>query len=171
MSILPGGQKEKTPVASKRKSSKVDFGTLQPLKSSSTVKNFAGYRDSNAAKNSVLRKLDSKRKDSDVDSDMDDEQDDERTVQTTVEDADDDKDESESKKFLSPEDAERGQSLAEGVKKINLVSMLYPMLTTIYSFSLVEASGLSRAVTCPIPIAGNAKVSITSNHCRFHPRS
>jgi hypothetical protein len=123
MSILPGDVKEKTAVSTKRKSSKVDFGTLQPLKAASTVKNFAGYRDANAAKHSVLRNLDNKRKDSDVDSDMDDDPDEERTPQPTVEDADDDKEDSGSKRFLSPEDAARQQSLAEGVKKINLVSV------------------------------------------------
>lgn len=119
MSILPGAKVKPEP-STKRKSSKVDFATLQPLKSANTVKNFAGYRDNNAAKHSILRNLNGRNKGSDADSDMDEDEDDRDTAKPTVEDAD--VDDSGSKKFLSPEDAARQQSLADGVKKINLVS-------------------------------------------------
>jgi hypothetical protein len=120
MGMLPA-PKTTTPVSSKRKSGTVDFSKLQPLKSASTVKNFAGYRDANAEKHSVLRKLVKKRKDDDdMDSDGDGDDLIEGSSKRDVEPSDD-KD-VDVNKLLSPEDAERQKDLAEGVKKINLVS-------------------------------------------------
>ena len=112
-----------TPASTKRKSGTLDFSKLQPLKSTSTAKNFAGYRDQNASKNSVLRRLGKKRKDDDeMDSDADDNDDEEDTKPSGTED---DEKEPNGNDMLSPEDAVRQETLAEGVKKINLVSMLH----------------------------------------------
>jgi hypothetical protein len=121
MGIIPS-PKAATPVASKRKSGTVDFSKLQPLKSASTVKNFAGYRDANLEKHSVLRKLDTKRKDDDDDMDSEGEEVDAEPKKSI--EHDEDKDEVNANKLLSPEDAERQKELAEGVKKINIVSRL-----------------------------------------------
>jgi hypothetical protein len=120
MGMLPA-PKTTTPVSTKRKSGTVDFSKLQPLKSASTVKNFAGYRDQNAEKHSVLRKLVKKRKDDDDMEDSDGEADD--LINPSKQDVEpsDDKD-VDVNKLLSPEDAERQKDLTEGVKKINLVS-------------------------------------------------
>jgi hypothetical protein len=111
-----------TPASTKRKSGTLDFSNLQPLKSTSTAKNFAGYRDQNASKNSVLRRLGNKRKEDDeMDSDADD-NDDEEDKAAAVEE--DDEKEPNGNDMLSPEDAVRQETLAEGVKKINLVSAI-----------------------------------------------
>ena len=108
MGILTNPSQQKTPASAKRKSASLDFSNLQPLKSSSTVKNFAGYRDANIAKHSVMRKLEKKKKGDDLDSDMDDDDDaeDEPAVKATAGDLEDDK-EIDAKKLLSPEDAAR----------------------------------------------------------------
>jgi len=120
MGILASAPEVKTSTSAKRKSGTLDLSTLAPLKSASTIKNFAGYRDANAAKNSVLRKLNKKRKDDDSDMDEDDD-DDDSTPKESIENPDEDKDLS-GATMLSPEDALRQQSLAEGVQKINLVT-------------------------------------------------
>jgi hypothetical protein len=121
MGIL-AAPKSATPVSSKRKSGTVDFSKIQPLKSGSTVKNFAGYRDVNAGKNSILRKLEKKQKNNDDDDDMDSEGDEAGANLKKSIEQDDDKD-GDGNKLLSPEDAERQKELTEGVKKINIVSL------------------------------------------------
>src|SRR4051812_42831224 len=114
MGILAGSSQAKTPVAAKRKSGTLDLSAIAPLKGSSTAKNFTGYRDANAAKNSVLRKLNSKRKDNDSDMDDDDDDGDQAvSPKQSIEDSDV-KDDS-TNKMLSPEDALRQEKLAEGV--------------------------------------------------------
>jgi hypothetical protein len=120
MGILPT-PKSVTPVSTKRKSGTVDFSKIQPLKSGSTVKNFAGYRDANAEKHSILRKLEKKRKEDD-DDDMDSEGEGADSKLKQSVEQDDDKDDVDANKLLSPEDAARQKELSEGVKKINIVS-------------------------------------------------
>jgi hypothetical protein len=127
MGILQSSSTAKTPTASKRKSG-IDFSKLQPLKSSSTVKNFTGYRDANAAKNSVLRKLEKKGKpNGEEDDEMDSEGDDDDVDYERKMPQDDEAAEAAEAngKLLSPEDAARQENLAEGVKKINLVPILF----------------------------------------------
>jgi hypothetical protein len=120
MGILQSTEKPKTLVSVKRESTGLDFSNLKPLKSASSAKNFAGYRDAEAGKDSVLNRLKSKQtKDEDeMDSDADDEG---EELQRKRAEADDD-DEPKTKTLLSPEDARKEDRLAEGVKKINLVS-------------------------------------------------
>lgn len=118
MGILSGPPETKTPTSSKRKSG-LDFSNLQPLKSSSTAKNFAGYRDVNASKKSFLRRLGKEPKgDDEMDSDVDDDVDAEDKIPS---EAGGDDEEPNGNAMLSPEDALRQERLAEGVKKINLV--------------------------------------------------
>ncbi|KAF2664002.1 hypothetical protein BT63DRAFT_461119 [Microthyrium microscopicum] len=121
MGILGGSTTApKTPIEIKRKSGNVDFSKLQPLKAK--PQNYEGYRDANAAKHSVFRGLDKKRKDDDMDSD-EDEIDEAVSPKGTVklEPDEEDKDDASGVGLLSPEDAARQRDLAEGVKKINLL--------------------------------------------------
>jgi hypothetical protein len=119
MGILPT-PKVVTPVTSKRKSATVDFSNLTPLKPSSTVKNFSGYRDRDAEKHSVLRKIMSKGKGEDDEMDSEGEDMEQELAPST--EPQDEKDDIEPSRLLSPEDAEKQKTLLEGVKKINLVS-------------------------------------------------
>ncbi|KAF2818961.1 hypothetical protein CC86DRAFT_375394 [Ophiobolus disseminans] len=97
-----------SPVASRRKSGALNFGSLKPLDAASGTKNFGGYRDA------TVQSPESKVKaEHDMDSDADDEDD------VKVEDVDDEKDDN-AKGLLSPEDALKQGELAEGVRKIKL---------------------------------------------------
>ena len=154
MGILPT-PKSATPVSTKRKSGTVDFSKIQPLKSGSTVKNFAGYRDVNAEKHSILRKLEKKQKgddDDDMDSEGEGEGVDSKLKQSVEQD--DDKDDVDANKLLSPEDAARQKELSEGVKKINIVSFsVCEYLSLTCSNPLVaQASSISRSSRTSIPI-------------------
>ncbi|KAF2167236.1 hypothetical protein M409DRAFT_54422 [Zasmidium cellare ATCC 36951] len=103
--------KQKTPIAAKRKSSGPDFSKFGPLKSTGTV-GFSGYRDPSNAK----RKNKGEDKDADaMDSDADDE-DEERLPQGSDVDIKHENGNS----LLSPEDAKRTGELSEGVQKIKL---------------------------------------------------
>ncbi|KAF2464746.1 uncharacterized protein BDR25DRAFT_241810 [Lindgomyces ingoldianus] len=108
MGILsPEKVQQASPVATRRKSSGLNFGDLKPLNASTGVKNFAGYRDpSQQSPRSRKKDLDG------IDSDADDED------EVKAEDTEDDKDDG--KGLLSPEDALRQGELAEGVRKIKL---------------------------------------------------
>ncbi|KAF2660561.1 hypothetical protein K491DRAFT_589024 [Lophiostoma macrostomum CBS 122681] len=107
MGILDPEKTQATPVAQRRKSTGLDFGSLKPLNASTGTKNFGGYRESAQSP---------KKKDADaMDSDAEDE--DEDKIKT--EDVDDDRDVTD-KGMLSPEDALRQGELAEGVRKIKL---------------------------------------------------
>ena len=109
MGIL-SSEKEPTPASSRRKSTGLNFGDLKPLnqKSSTSTKNFGGYRDSGA------QSPKSKNANS-MDSDAEDDDDDKRKDT----EAEDDRDDT-GKGFLSPEDAMRQGELAEGVRKIKV---------------------------------------------------
>lgn len=103
-------EKEAAPASARRKSTGLNFGDLKPLSqaSSTSTKNFGGYRDSGAqspkSKNAGT-----------VDSDAEDDDDDK------ARDADvDDEKEVSGKGLLSPEDAVRQGELAEGVRKIKV---------------------------------------------------
>ncbi|KAH7139497.1 hypothetical protein B0J11DRAFT_610859 [Dendryphion nanum] len=103
-------EKEAAPASVRRKSTGLNFGDLKPLNqaSSTSTKNFGGYRDAGAQ--SPKSKTAAT-----VDSDAEDD-DDEKTGDADV---DDDK-EVTGKGLLSPEDAVRQGELAEGVRKIKL---------------------------------------------------
>jgi hypothetical protein len=117
MGILTSSEQPKTPITKKRGSG-IDFSNLKPLKSSSTAKNFAGYRDAEASKNSVLNRLAKRTKDEDdMDSDVEEDGEELPLKKPELEEEEDPKDNN----FLSPEDVNRSDRLAEGVKKINLV--------------------------------------------------
>ena len=104
-----------SPVATRRKSTALDFGNLKPLNASAGVKNFGGYRDpAQLSPTSKKKSVDA------MDSDVDD--DDE--VKLKVEDVEDDKDIG-GKGMLSPEDALRQGELAEGVRKIKVMRSLF----------------------------------------------
>jgi hypothetical protein len=166
MGILSTTPEPLTPASAKRKSGNLDFSKLQPLKSSSTAKNFAGYRDQNVSKNSVLRHLGKKRRDDDdMDSDADNNEDVEYEDKMPTA-AEDDEKEPNGADMLSPEDAVRQETLAEGVKKINLVSNLQPVsiidspLLTLYKLKrqhshepLSQASPTSQNQKSPSPAA------------------
>ena len=109
MGILTSKDQSKvTSPAAKRKSGTVDFGSLKPLNADTGTKNFGGYRETSPK---------SKKKSQDaMDSDADDEDD------VKVEDMDDDKDVVD-RGLLSPEDALKQGELAEGVRKIKVISI------------------------------------------------
>ena len=114
MGILETPEAEKTPVATKRKSSGPDFSKLGPLTKFGTV-GFSGYRDKTASK----RKSKAKAVDEDaMDSDAED-NDDGPGVEL-----DEDVDvKQENGKMLSPEDARRQCEIADGVQKIKVRSL------------------------------------------------
>jgi hypothetical protein len=144
MGILAGTSQPKTVVTVKRKSGTLDLSTIQPLKGSSTVKNFTGYRDAHAAKHSVLRKLTGKRKDDSLDSDMDDDDDQDTAIGPNMAVDDVDTEREDEGRLLSPEDAARQERLAEGVQKINLVSFFYFPWTLVASCCLLTELQLKR---------------------------
>ena len=118
MGILETDEKKVTvaSTATRRKSG-LDFGSLKPLNAAGT-KNFGGYRDMQSPK--------AKKKSEDaMDSDADDE-DDQKPVE-----ADDDKDVID-KGMLSPEDAAKQGELAEGVRKIKVISINSKMRFLVY---------------------------------------
>ncbi|KAF2871833.1 hypothetical protein BDV95DRAFT_27018 [Massariosphaeria phaeospora] len=97
-----------SPVASRRKSAGLNFGSLKPLDSKTGTKNFGGYRDaSQSSPKSQKRNTDA------MDSDGEDDDD------VKPEDVEEDGDPS-AKGMLSPEDALRQGELEEGVRKIKL---------------------------------------------------
>jgi len=119
MGILSTPQQDKTPVATKRKSGQLDFSNLTPLNSDKGTKGFVGYRDSTSS--SLKRILRGKKKGKDVDamdSDVDD--DDEEDEKDKLADVDDIDIKEENDKFLSPDEALKQDSLAEGVRKIRV---------------------------------------------------
>ena len=118
MGILSTPQQDKTPVATKRKSGQLDFSNLTPLNSDKGTKGFAGYRDPTSS--SLKRMLRGKKQGKDVDamdSDVDDDDDDEKDKLADVDDIDV---KEENSKFLSPDEAFKQDSLAEGVRKIRV---------------------------------------------------
>lgn len=120
MGILSTPQQEKTPVATKRKSGQLDFSNLTPLNSDKGTKGFSGYRDPTSS--SIKRMLRGKKKGKDVDamdSDVDDEDEDENEKDKLV-DVDESDIKEEKDKFLSPDEAIKQDSLAEGVRKIRV---------------------------------------------------
>ena len=119
MGILSTPQQDKTPVATKRKSGQLDFSNLTPLNSDKGTKGFAGYRDPTSS--SLKRMLRGKKKGKDVDamdSDVDD--DDDEDEKDKLADVDDIDTKEENGKFLSPDEALKQDSLAEGVRKIRV---------------------------------------------------
>lgn len=106
--LAPEKGAQTSPVATRRKSSGLDFGNLKPLNATTGTTNFRGYRDP------AQQSPKSKKKIADaMDSDADDEDD------VKAQEVDDDKDPS-GKGMLSPEDALRQGELAEGVRKIKV---------------------------------------------------
>ena len=119
MGILSTPQQDKTPVATKRKSGQLDFSNLTPLNSDKGTKGFAGYRDPTSS--SLKRMLRGKKQGKDVDamdSDVDDDDDDDE--KDKLADVDDIDVQEENSKFLSPDEAFKQDSLAEGVRKIRV---------------------------------------------------
>lgn len=96
-----------SPVASRRKSGALNFGSLKPLDAATGTKNFGGYRD--MQQQSPKSKV---KNEDDMDSDADEDE-------IKQEEVDDDKDDS-GKGLLSPEDALKQGELAEGVRKIKV---------------------------------------------------
>jgi hypothetical protein len=151
MGILQNSAATKPATSSKRKSG-IDFSKLQPLKSSSTVKNFTGYRDANAAKNSVLRNLEKKGKKDDDEMDSEGDEDDEVDYEEKMP-RDDEATDNTNGKLLSPEDAARQENLAEGLKKINLVCrIVFFDVRFMLIPSPAQAPALYRASVCAIAI-------------------
>lgn len=115
MGILPPpAQPAKTPVAAKRKSTQLDFGTITPLSTSAPgTKNFAGYRDTTASnhKGGKLGNEDT------MDSDNDEDDDGDKRI-----DEDDGKDHP--IKELSLEEAMQEEKLSEDVRKIRVRPLL-----------------------------------------------
>lgn len=114
MGILETPEAEKTPVATKRKSSGLDFSKLGPLTKFGTV-GFSGYRDKTASK----RKSKAKAGDEDA-MDSDAEDNDEGPGVELDEDVDV---KQENGKMLSPEDARKQGEIADGVQKIKVRSL------------------------------------------------
>jgi hypothetical protein len=121
MGILPNAPQVKVHAP---KRSSIDFAALKPLKSSTAAKNFAGYRDAESSKSSVLNRLNKRNKDEDgMDSDGEEDEG-EEPQQKRPEIEEEEEDELKGNQFLSPDDITKQDRLAEGVKKINLVSIL-----------------------------------------------
>ena len=143
---------KKTPASARRKSTGLDFTSLKPLTSTGT-KNFAGYRDSSTTTPPFNKVKASKRKDDDaMDSDADDE---DSKISEEVDDSDV---KSDSKGMLSPEDALRQGELAEGVRKIKVLSLfhfqiLHPLLQVHLPPPFIPRSSiLIPYLLTPIPI-------------------
>lgn len=120
MGILPPPtQPTKTPVAAKRKSTQLDFGSIAPLSTSAPgTKNFAGYRDTAASK----RKEGRPGNDDTMDSDNEEDDEGDKHI-----DEDDGKDQP--IKELSLEEAMQEEKLSEDVRKIRVCLHLLPNKT------------------------------------------
>ena len=113
MGILQAPKTEKTPTSAKRKSVPIDFSSLGELKKEGTV-GFSGFRE---AEKSRSRRKSLKGKDQDdMDSDSDE---DEEGVIGKMDDVDD-VEPKKNKSLLSPEDAERSEKLAGGVRSMKV---------------------------------------------------
>jgi hypothetical protein len=109
-----------SPVASRRKSGALNFGSLKPLDATSGTKNFGGYRD--ASQQSPKSKVK-------LEDDMDSDADDEDEVKAEV--VDDEKEDNGGKGLLSPEDALKQGELAEGVRKIKVRTFVSIHVSTV----------------------------------------
>jgi hypothetical protein len=111
MGILPPpAQPTKTPVATKRKSAQLDFGSIAPLSASAPgTKNFAGYRDTAT----TAKKGGKAGNDDAMDSDVEEDEDGDKRI-----DEDDGKDQP--IKELSLEEAMQEELLSEDVRKIRV---------------------------------------------------
>lgn len=117
MNILPSpkGQITTPDITQKRKSQQDPFARLKPLKPGGAMGSYE-YRDPGARSTSTGN---AKSKASRTDSDMDSDEDDEIGDKTPVPTEDSDLRES-SGVLLSPEDANRAEEVAEGVKRIRV---------------------------------------------------
>lgn len=121
MGLIPtkNPSKNGTSTTDKRRSTKVDFGTLNPLKSTGTV-GFSAFRDNAATKARKSSNGDLGGNAMVDDSDEDDE--DDRVVKMGELE---DKEVKDSKALLSPEDAKRQGELADGVGRIKVCHAPY----------------------------------------------
>lgn len=116
MGIVQPTKSEKATVSAKRKSLNTDFASLGPLKKEGTI-GFSTFRD-NGTRPEPRRKFSKKENVDAMDSDSEDEVDE---VVGKMEDVDE-IDVKKENDLLSPEDAERTGELAEGVRKIKVIS-------------------------------------------------
>jgi len=118
MGLIPTKTPSKngTSASEKRRSTRgVDFGTLNPLKSTGTV-GFSTFRDNGTPKARKSSNADlGGNAMVDIDSDEDDDEDRVAKMQDLA-----DKDVKDSKELLSPEDARRQGELADGVGRIKV---------------------------------------------------
>jgi hypothetical protein len=131
MGILPPpAQPTKTPVAAKRKSTQLDFGSIAPLSTSAPgTKNFAGYRDTAAT--ASKRKGGKPGNDDAMDSDIEEDEDGEKRI-----DEDDGKDQP--IKELSLEEAMQEEKLSEDVRKIRVCCLNSSELVDLFTNTFVS---------------------------------
>jgi hypothetical protein len=124
MGILAPKQQKIATGPAKRRSAQLDFGKLAPLKPGGTV-GFSSFRDQDIS--STRRNKSRKKSNGSVgvameeDSDEDDE---DGELLGKMEDVDD----KEVKTMLNPEDARSQGELAEGVGRIKVRSLLFPLI-------------------------------------------
>lgn len=141
MGILPTSQPTKTPVAAKRKSTQIDFGSLAPLDANAAgTKNFAGYRESASASKIKNGK---KRADDAMDSDADDDED--EADKRLADEADDSKDPI---KLLSAEEALQEDLLSEDVRKIKVFYLPTSVWLALKVLSSSNVSTLRNPLVC-----------------------
>jgi hypothetical protein len=157
MGILSTPQQDKIPVATKRKSGQLDFSNLTPLNSDKGTKGFAGYRDPTSS--SLKRILRGKKKGKDVDvmdSDVDDDDEDEKDKLADVDDIDI---KEENDKFLSPDEALKQDSLAEGVRKIRVRENFHPKKNKKIDLGQLKRQHSAEPLEAPSPAPQNRKAS------------
>lgn len=115
MGILPSAAPVKAPVAVKRQSAQIDFGTLAPLNAKPAgADKFAGYREFAGPSSTKLKNGNTRTADA-MDSDAEDDED--EGPKRLTEEPDDSQ---EPLKLLSPEEALQEEKLSEDVRKIKV---------------------------------------------------
>lgn len=118
MGILASNKQPKaTPGSTKRRSTQMDFGNLNPLKPSGTV-GFSAFRDTDtsASRRNKARKKSNGSARGPMVEDSDEEDDDDNELVAKMEDVDD----KDVKTLLSPEDTKYQGELADGVGRIKV---------------------------------------------------
>lgn len=157
MGILSTPQQDKTPVTTKRKSGQLDFSNLTPLNSDKGTKGFAGYRDPTS---SSLKRILRGKKDKDMDamdSDVDD--DEEEDEKDKLVDVDDSDIKEENGKFLSPDEAFKQDSLAEGVRKIRVRENYMQRKIPKINLEQLKRQHSAEPLEAPSPAPQNRKAS------------
>lgn len=152
MGLIPSKNPAKNGVtaSAKRRSTQVDFGKLNPLKTTGTV-GFSAFRDNGASK---ARKSSNGDLGGNAMIDIDSDDDDDDDVIVKMQEAED-KDVKDTKALLSPEDAQRQGELAEGVGRIKVSFHICPLFSntvlTMYQLKRAHSAEPLNSAARPSP--------------------